>query len=575
MGRIHLLHPEIISKIAAGEVVERPASVVKELVENALDAKAQNIRVELLGGGRKLIRVIDDGEGMDPEDARRALERHTTSKIEKEEDLWNILSFGFRGEALFSISAVSRFRLLTKTANALTGWEIKAEAGLIQSEKEAGCSKGTLVEVQDLFFNIPARLKFLKSPGIELSHISDIMAKMALANPSAHLQLYREGKILANYPVRETFLSRLAEALGREAAERMHFFQSRNGSRVVKGYAGDPGLTRPNSRGIFLFVNRRPIRDRLVFRAVIDAYGNRIPKSRYPVVVLFLEIPPQEVDVNVHPGKWEVKFSDSDSIYRLILFGIQGLLEKKPWGNEEKSFFHMIRESGDAYGKKALHFQRNAGNFGQLGKSIPLSDEIIPSEKKLSFSLMGQIENTYLLFHAPDGLILMDQHAAHERILFERLQRELTSGGVTRQQLLLPEMLECHDSEVAQVEEHSSDLLRLGFEIELSGNRTFWVRTVPEILTLREPIRALKEIIHSLPLGDPGTQRVDPAFQAQLQVMACHGAIPAGQRVGPEEAVALLTALQKCQSPSYCPHGRPTMKKFTVFDLEKMFGRRK
>ncbi len=570
MGKIRLLPPEIVSKIAAGEVVERPASVVKELLENALDAKAMNVEVELSGGGRKLIRVTDDGEGMAPEDARRALERHTTSKIETEKDLWEIRSYGFRGEALFSIAAVSRLRLLTKPEGSLAGVEIRAEAGIIESSIAAGCPKGTSIEVQDLFFNVPARLKFLKSPGTELSHISEILGRMALANPEIRFRLLHEGRLLANYPVREDFLPRLAEAFGRESAERMSFFHSRDGNLAVKGYAGNPDLHRPNSKGILLFVNRRPVRDRLLFRAALVAYRNVIPKDRYPVILLFLEIPPEQVDVNVHPSKWEIKFTDSESVYRLVVSAVRGMIEKGPWKKGTERSFPEIKEGEASYGRGFPPGERPP----QREEAIPLAWESSPLDDEApGASFWGQIDHTYLLFGVPDGLILMDQHAAHERILFERLEEEFSSGRVSRQPLLIPEMPEWGRGECERLEEHSDKLLRLGFEVEPSGNRSFWVKAVPEVLATRQPLRALEEMVRSLSTLTKTPDWENP-FQALLQVMACHGAIPAGQRLSAQEAMGLLLELQKCRSPSFCPHGRPTLKKITVSDLEKMFGRR-
>jgi DNA mismatch repair protein MutL len=568
MGKIKALPPEIISKIAAGEVVERPASVVKELVENALDAGSSEIKVEVQAGGKKLIRVTDDGEGMNPEDALLALRRYSTSKIEKEEDLFAIRTFGFRGEALSSIAAVSKMKIITRKNDGLAGVELKIEGGVLRGSQEIGCPPGTTAEVRDLFFNIPARLKFLKTQGTELSHIGEVMARIGLANDRTHFQLFHDRKLLANYPVREDPSSRLGEALGRESAEKMHFFRARNGEMEIAGYAGEPGLNRPNARGIYLFVNRRPVRDRLLTHAVMEAYRNLIPKDRYPVVVLFVHLSPSSVDVNVHPSKWEVKFADSEIVHRSIVLGIREMLERTPWLLEGRGPMKELRETPGTYSQtkvdpsfpfklqEALELERRAKN-----------------QESTHTPFLGQIANTYLVFESSDGLTLIDQHAAHERITLERLLGEFSLGSIRRQSLLFPEIIEVSLPEAKAAEEHLTQLEKIGFEVEPCGERTFWVKSVPEILATREPIRALKEMITQISSWgrDAGLQR---SFDPLLRMMACRGAIQASQTMSREEATALMTDLQSCTSPSHCPHGRPTLLKITLSDLEKMFGRK-
>ncbi|MCX5908210.1 MAG: DNA mismatch repair endonuclease MutL [Deltaproteobacteria bacterium] len=568
-GKIKELSSPVIAKIAAGEVIERPASVVKELVENALDAGSTDIKIELSGGGRKLIRVTDDGEGMTPEDAHLSLKRYTTSKIQSEEDLWAIRTFGFRGEALSSIAAVSRMRLVTKREGQLAGVEIVVEGMEIQGTGEIGCPSGTVVEVHDLFFNVPARLKFLKGQGTELSHIGEVVAKMALANPKTRFQLFHEGKLLAHYPVRESLSSRLAEALGKEAGEKMHFFESRDGNIAVEGYAGEPGLQKANSRGIHLFVNRRPVRDRLLFHAALEAYRNLIPKGRYPVVVLFIQVPADRVDVNVHPSKWEVKFTDGESLHRQIVRGIRGMIEKtrclEEWHPQVRELKEPLRSYETGIGNAV-----SPKDPDRFSWPMALTSDKSSAENP---SFLGQIDGTYLVYQTSDGLVLIDQHAAHERILFERLLQEWSSGAIARQPLLLPELVEFSFGEFQAAAEHLSELERMGFEVERSGERSVWLRAVPEVLVNREPIAAFKEMVQILgPLGKgaPLERTLDPL----LQRMACHGAIPAFQAINPEEALALLHDLETCHSPSHCPHGRPTLQKFTLRALGKMFGRR-
>jgi DNA mismatch repair protein MutL len=569
MGKVKTLPPEIVSKIAAGEVVERPASVVKELVENALDAASTEIKVEIQDGGRKVIRVTDDGEGMSPEDAVLSLQRYSTSKIEREEDLLAIRTFGFRGEALSSIAAVSKMRVVTRKDGQLAGVELRIEGGVFQGSEEIGCPLGTSVEVRDLFFNIPARLKFLKTPGTELGQIGEVMAKIALANDRTHFQLFHNGKLLANYPTREDFSSRLAEALGKEAGEKMHSFRRRNEEIEVAGYAGEPGLHRPNARGIYLFVNRRPVRDRLLTHAILEAYRNLIPKDRYPVLILFVQLPPSAVDVNVHPSKGEVKFADSERVHRSVVLSIRETLGKAPWLKESKDPLKELREGPGIYQPRewAPSYPLKNQEFFELERG-PKNWEPVARTP-----FLGQIDKTYLLFESSDGLTLIDQHAAHERILFERLTEDFSRGSIRKQSLLLPDTIELSLDEAKVTEEHLLELERLGFEVEPSGDRSFWIKSVPEFLAAGEPIQTLKEMIGQISSWGKGADLRRP-FDPLLQILACRGAVQASQTMNQEEATALLAELQTCTLPSHCPHGRPTLLKITLSDLEKMFGRR-
>jgi DNA mismatch repair protein MutL len=571
MGKIRILSPEVVSKIAAGEVVERPSSVVKELVENALDAGCREVKVEVEAGGRKRVRVTDDGEGMSAEDALLALQRHSTSKIENERDLFAIRTFGFRGEALSAIAAVSKMKVVTRRDGELAGVELNFEGGVLKGTEAVGCPLGTSVEVRDLFFNIPARLKFMKTQGTELGHIGDLMVRAALANDHIHFQLLHEGHLLANYPVREDPSSRLAEALGKEASEKLHSFRIREGEVEAWGYAGDPGFNRANARGIYLFVNRRPVRDRLLTHAVLEAYRNLIPQGRYPVTILFVELPPYAVDVNVHPSKWEIKFSDSEAVHRSVIRGIRGMLDRAPWLAESGRSIQEdeSRETRGFYGES-----KATPSFSLPGEEIFDWDRRSGSrEIPARSNFLGQVAKTYLLFEGPDGLNLIDQHAAHERILFEKLGEEFSRGSISRQPLLLPESIELPVDDAQATEEHLPELERLGFAVEPSGGRTFWVKSVPEILAVRGPIEALREIIGGIVSWGKHAGLPRP-FDPLLQMMACRGAVQADQALGQEEATALMADLQGCQSPSHCPHGRPTSLKITISDLEKMFGRK-
>ncbi|HEX7371342.1 MAG TPA: hypothetical protein VF372_00890, partial [Thermodesulfobacteriota bacterium] len=392
--------------------------------------------------------------------------------------------------------------------------------------------------------------------------------------PHARFQLLHEGKLLAAYPLREDPSARLVEALGNDVQGKMFPFQYRQGELKIGGFAGEPGLTRSNNRGIYLFVNRRPVRDRLLTHGVLEGYRNVIPRDRYPVVVLFVEVPPSEVDVNVHPGKWEVKFSDSETLHRSVIRGIRGMLEETPWLKTPGAASpQTIREPSGVYlprekeGSFPLSWpapfleERNKGMTGDMRDS----------DSPVSF--LGQIQETYLIFASPEGLVLLDQHAAHERIMLEKLSDDLARGNVSRQGLLLPEVIELTPAEAEITEEHLADLARVGFELEPAGVRTFWIRSIPQILAEEEPLNALREMIKEVSSWGKGAD-LDHSFDPLLKMLACRGAIQANRPLGRDEARALLADLQKCRHPSHCPHGRPTLLRITHSDLEKMFGRK-
>jgi DNA mismatch repair protein MutL len=567
MGIIRALAPEIVAKIAAGEVVERPASVVKELLENAIDAGATEIKIEIQGGGQKLIRVTDNGAGMSPEDALLALERYTTSKISSTADLFAVRTFGFRGEALAAIAAVSKMKIVTVREQGLSGFEIRVEGGTGVQSGESAASKGTIVEVRDLFFNVPVRLKFLKSPGTELGHISDTVARLALANERVRFQLFHEGRLLAHYPLRPEAAARLAEALGREAGEKMHRFSHRNGEIEIAGYAGEPGYDRSNTRGVYLFVNRRPVRDRLLYHAVQEAYRPLLAKERNPVVLLFVNLPPETVDVNVHPSKGEVKFVDPDRVHRSVVSAIRQMLENSPW-LPKTGFPQEVREPTGRYPSPFI--SEDSPLKGLEAGGSRWESEVESLGRKTGY---GQIRQTYLVLTSDEGITLIDQHAAHERITVEKLQEQFFEKEIRKQLLIIPETLELPLSEAQVVLEHLQDLDKMGFSLDAAGERTFWVRAVPEILAGREPLQVLKEMIGEISSWGKGAN-LSRQFSTLIHMLACRGAVQASQTLRSEEAVSLFDQLGKCVSPARCPHGRPTFIKISADDLDKMFQRK-
>ncbi|MGB9700335.1 MAG: hypothetical protein ACPL5I_13230, partial [Thermodesulfobacteriota bacterium] len=399
--------------------------------------------------------------------------------------------------------------------------------------------------------------------------IGDLISKIALANPHVHVQFFHDGRLLNNYPVREDPYPRLVEALGRDVAEKLYPFAAINGEIRVHGFASQPDLNWPQARGIYLFVNKRPVRDRLLLHAVMEAYRNLMPRDRYPIVILFVEIPPALVDVNVHPSKWEVKFADQQAIHSSILSGIKEMLGQAPWLKKEAWAWKELKELKETPEKYFSSTQESAYYFPQQVKLYKESEE--PSLSGHSY--LGQIASTYLIFASEDGLILLDQHAAHERILLEKLQAELFQGRIKSQPLLFPEILDLTPAQAKILEGFIDELGKLGFELQASGERSFWVKGVPAILVEKDPLPLLTEIIQEISSwGKQGNAQ--KSYDPLLKIMACRGAIQAAQPLTPEEAQALLGELQKCSFSSNCPHGRPTMINISLSELEEMFGRK-
>jgi DNA mismatch repair protein MutL len=505
---------------------------------------------------------------MFPEDALLALERYTTSKISSAADLFAVRTFGFRGEALSAIAAVSKMKIVTGREQGLSGFEIRVEGGITVQSGETAASKGTLAEVRDLFFNVPVRLKFLKSPGTELGHISDAVARLALANERVRFQLFHEGRLLAHYPLRPEAAARLAEALGREAGEKMHRFSYRNGEVEIAGYAGEPGYDRSNTRGVYLFVNRRPVRDRLLYHAVQEAYRPLLSKERNPVVLLFVNLPPEAVDVNVHPSKGEVKFVEPDRVHRSVVSAIRQILENSPWLPKTGFPQREVQEPTERYPSPFI--SEDSPLKGLEAGESRWKSEVESPRGKIGY---GQIRQTYLVLTSDEGITLIDQHAAHERITLEKLQEQFFEREIRKQLLIIPETLELMLSEAQVVLEHLQDLDKMGFSLEPGGERTFWVRAVPEIVAGREPLQVLKEMVGEISSWGRGAD-LNRQFSTLIHMLACRGAVQASQTLRSEEAISLLDQLGKCVSPARCPHGRPTFIKISTDDLDKMFQRK-
>ncbi len=586
---IRPLPPALISQIAAGEVVSRPAAVVKELVENALDAGARSIHIRIRKAGLGLIEVRDDGHGIPREELALAVARHATSKIASAEDLHRIQTLGFRGEALASIAAVSRLTLISRPPDAAMGARIRVEAGrLLAPVEPVAAPVGTTVQVADLFFNVPARRKFLKSPAVERRWIDDVVLRYALAYPHVRFRLEHDGRTLFVTSGRGRREDVLAQVLGPEVARHMVPVLYETDRVRVHGFISKPELARSHSREMRFFVNGRPVQDPALTRAVLQGYHTWLMKGRYPVVVLFLEVPVEDVDVNVHPAKAEVRFRDPDRVFRAVQHAVRqallaftplaptpvtewDLLDERarpkplPWEEDADAPQEAAAPDRDAAGQPAPPSPKDEAPKAQPKPQPPLV------EKPL-LRLIGQVAATYLVAEGPDGLYLIDQHAAHERVLFERLTRQKAQGQVPSQPLLEPVVVQLPPPQARLLEEALPVLRAWGFEVEPFGPNTFRVRAMPADLIHGSAEAALRALVEDF---EEDETPLAQAREARLIARICKRlAIKAGQRLAPEEQARLLEDLLACENPRTCPHGRPTMVHLPVAFLEQKFGRR-
>ena len=600
-GKVHVLPPALADQIAAGEVVERPASVVKELAENALDAGARRIDVEIEAGGRRLIRVVDDGSGMIPADARLALRRHATSKIAAADDLWRLDTFGFRGEALPSIAAVSRLTLTTRPADAAAGFRLTVEAGAETDAREAGIPAGTQVEVRDLFFNTPARAKFLKSEATEKANVSEAILRLALAHPEVHFRLRVAGATALDLPAHRDLAERVRAALARRGAGALHEAAGEEAGTRVRAFLAGPEEASNTTRSTFLFVGGRFVRDRALLHALSLGYGPILEKGRYPLAALFLDPPRGEVDVNVHPQKLEVRFARAQEVYAAVRHVVGGAIARAPWlrANDAARPIRTFTQppawrapADAAEAERAVVV--DAGSVS-LARGVPTragqpllptlpfraaraADEAVEPDRWgdarffAGLSYVGQIHRTYLVCEAPDELILIDQHAAHERVAYGRLRAAHARRQMPRQQLLFPIPIDVDPAEAAAAE--AGELLgALGFEVSRAGPAQILLRAVPEPLKDADPKPLLREVLAELADGTPPGPGDLDRIDHVLATIACHSVVRAGDVLGRPEAVALLAQLDDVDLRSHCPHGRPVMLRLPLAEIERRFGR--
>ena len=598
MAKIAILPDTLCNQIAAGEVVERPAAVVKELVENSIDAGSKKISVSLIQGGRKEVRVVDNGSGMSPDDALMALERHATSKLKSLDDLQSVKSLGFRGEALPSIAAVSRFELTTRETEALSGAFIRLEGGVLKDVRETGSPAGTAVTVRDLFFNVPVRRKFLRSVETEMANIADQFVRLSLAHPDIHFQLSHQGRTLHDFPKNKDYEQRIVQFFGAEAAGSLISFTAENPPYELQGFAGSPELQRANTKALFVYVNGRPIWDRLVNQSIIKAYDTLMPKGKFPLVVLFLKLQPTMVDVNVHPTKREIRFRSPGEVMQFVHTTIRSTLEQSRPGRAQHINWPIPTASEKTFPRCSQSIRET--QFGlqpPLAPKVPVdvaprqigfpagftggmstNDSAAPvtasrPADEFFFSnlvILGQLANSYILLEAPDGLVLVDQHAAHERILYDRLTASQLSGP-GRQRLARSVVLELFPKEAAILRRWTEKLVAIGFEIEPFGQQSFIIQAVPDILSHQSPDVLLREVIEKAEEEQQGPEW--DVLAGLVKTASCHSAIRAGQKLQKEEIKRLLEDLDSTLISATCPHGRPVWHKFTHAEIARMFNR--
>jgi DNA mismatch repair protein MutL len=581
---IRVLTDEVAAKIAAGEVIERPASVVKELVENAIDAGATSIHVEIRQGGRRLIRVADDGCGIGSDEVELAFARHATSKLQSLEDLEHIATLGFRGEALASIAAVSQVTLLTRARGEKVGTRLRIEGAHAVRREPHGHPPGTTVSVENLFYNVPARLKFLRTDATERKHIDNLVIRYAMAYPQCQIVLENDDRLTFRSPGSGSLLDVLIEVYGLEVAQSLIVIGSaaENQDRQihVSGYTSPPEMHRSNREQISLFVNGRWIQDRSLTFAVEQAYHTLLPEGRHPLAVLQIELPPNQVDVNVHPTKSEVKFQRQSTVFHAVQRAVREALVAQAPIPEAR---HSAAQWGHAGWQERRGILVGAGATGSALDLIPRREEETTqpwfpetgparADKLPPLRVLGQLAQSYILAEGPEGLYLIDQHAAHERVLYEQLLAGQASANVPSQTLLEPLPVELTPGQSEELDEWLEPLHRLGFEVEPFGGTTVLLRAVPVILARTDVRESLTSILDELAVGE---EPMAGEMDAHAAAAACkRGAVKAGQTLASEESQALIRQLEETALPRTCPHGRPTMILLSQSWMEREFGRR-
>ena len=575
--KIKILSDEMASRIAAGEVVERPASIVKELIENSLDAGADEIFVGLEKSGTVLVHVRDNGEGMSPADLALAVERHATSKLRDDDDLTRVATMGFRGEALPSIASVSRMSITSRPAEDDSGARLEIAGGVTREVVAAASSHGTTVEIRDIFYNTPARRKFLKSPATELSHVCDVVNRLALSQPKVHFQLKHDGRTVADYPAAAQPIDRVHQVLGRDLAKDLSPFSFSEGDTIVHGFLSSAPTSFPNGRFMFTFVNGRFVRDRVLTHAIVQGYDTLLMKGQYPAVILFLDLPFEEVDVNVHPAKHEVRFRHQSEVHEVTRRAVRAALRAEarepsarpyvPYAEASSS----VREMPFAYMPMPMRAEvpgrAEAPGFVVAAQAARPEDGFFSS-----LQIFGQLLGCYIVCASTKGLTLIDQHAAHERVAFEKLRRQMADGSVERQALLIPQTLDLTAGEAMLLEQQLSRLAQFGFEVEAFGPATYAVIAAPAMLPESNYAQVVKAMLAELTEVEQ-SNKIQQHLEERLATIACHSVIRANRALEMNEMRALLMELDRVDFATQCPHGRPVLLEFSEEELERMFKR--
>lgn len=593
MSLIKLLPENLVNQIAAGEVVERPASVVKELVENSLDAGATKIEIEVNEGGKNLIKVWDNGKGMNEEDLRMAIVPHATSKISEEADLWKIQTMGFRGEALASIASVSKFFMRSKQKGGISGFELCCEGGEIKQMREVAMSEGTQIEVKELFFNTPARQKYLKKDSTELQRISQLMNQIGLANHEVAFTLVHNGKKVFSWAASTDLISRIYDVLGGGVAEAMLpvFYGAQD--LKITGFVGKPLLSRSTAQHQYLLVNGRAIQDGLLAHRIKAAYHSMLMEHKKPVFVVNIEIDPAKVDVNVHPRKVEVRFEDHKRMVSVIYGAVKAALESEvlipKGGTETKRYMSdSFPENFGAAPKMPMSFgggnmvSSRPSGFASFKAPVMTQEEMgfresagITEKPKAICEMIAvaQVNNSYIIAKDSEGLKVIDQHAAHERVRYEELFREFREKEKQSQPLLTPMHLELSNDEILLLKDNLDVFTNLGFEIEEFGGNSFVVRAVPHCLVKEDVDVVVRGVLDDIENCNLPTE-IQGKVEEILTYMACRSAIKFGQKLSLDEMQALINQLAKTERPYTCPHGRPSIVALSMVELDRMFGRK-
>jgi DNA mismatch repair protein MutL len=611
MTRIKQLAPEVVNQIAAGEVIERPASVVKEMLENAVDAGSSRIDVEVEQGGTELIRVVDNGCGILPDDLPLALASHATSKLHSAADLFHVATLGFRGEALASIASIARVTIQSRPTDQSSGAEISSHGGQMSPARVWNGAPGTRIEVQHLFYNTPVRRKFLRTTATEMGHVCEAFTRLALAHPGLHLTLRHNGKHVYEVPGSTDLRDRIGLFFGKEVRDQLYAVEVHQGPVVLHGYIADPACERGTAKMQYLFLNGRCIRDRSLGHALQEAYRGLLMTGRYAVVFLCLDVPPDQVDVNVHPTKAEVRFREAQALYHLVFTTIRDRLRREnltarlrpvEQGTEDRG--QRTEDRGQGTDDFGMGFQPTPAVSFHTNPippaTAPLGPTPVPTQPPASFAALPpeagagmrlpppapgmrpalpdapgkaiQLYDAYIVLETPEGMLVIDQHALHERILFEQLKERIRSGPLEAQRLLIPEPVDLPADQSARVLEHREALAELGLGVEDFGGGTLLLTSYPAILGNRSPQSILLKVVDHLMAKERVPNR-EQFLNNLLSLMACHAAVRSGDRLTPEEINALIAQRDLAQDTHHCPHGRPTSLLFSKQELDRQFRR--